>query len=142
MPLDLQGENGFLNLAVEAAVGAVEEKSAGKLHGQRAGALRGAAAGDVAPGGLEDAGEIDAPVLLEVLILGGDDGSSQNVGNLVVSQQDAALQSEGADGLAVIGVELGFDDGPVGLEGVNFRQVARIDEEQSGGSAQRDGAQD
>ena len=39
MPLDLQGQDGFLNLAVQAAVRAVKKKSSGELHGEGAGAL-------------------------------------------------------------------------------------------------------
>src|ERR1700724_3369679 len=73
MTLDLQREDGLLKLAMEAAVGAIEEKPAGKLHGQRAGALGDAMTRHVMPGSLENAREIDTPVLFEVLVLGRDD---------------------------------------------------------------------
>src|SRR5262249_6358591 len=136
--LDLQREDRLLHLAMKAAVGAVEKQSAGKLHGESAGALRGAAAGDVAPGGLKHTRKIDAPVLLKVLVFGGDDRGAQDRRNLVVRQQNPALQGERADGLAVIGVELRFDNRAVGFERVNLGQVARIDEEQSAGGAERD----
>ena len=45
--LDLQGENRFLNFAVEAAVGAIKKEAAGELHGQGAGAFGDAMAGDI-----------------------------------------------------------------------------------------------
>ncbi len=141
MALDLQGENGFLNFAVQAAVGAIEKEPASELHGQGAGAFSHAAFGNIAPGGFEDAREVHAPVLFEVLIFGGDDGVFQYFRNLPVGKQDAALEREGADGLAVVGVKLGDDVGAIIFQGVNFRQVAGVNKQQAYSGAEGDGAQ-
>ena len=57
--------------------------------------------------------------------------SFRTLRNLIVGQQDSPLQGEGADGLAVVGVQLGDHVGTIILERVNFRQVARVNEQQS-----------
>ena len=110
MPLDLQGQHRLLKFAVEAAVGAVQKKSPGELHRQRAGAFGGAMADHVAPGGFEHARKIHAPVLLEVLVFGGDDRVPQDGRNLAVGEENPPLERERADRLAVVGVQLGDDD--------------------------------
>ena len=66
--------------------------------------------------------------------------SRRTARNLVVGEQDAPLQRKSADGLAVIGVKLGHDDRAIIFERVNFRQVARVNEQQADGSAQRNRA--
>jgi len=48
--------------------------------------------------------KVHAPVLFKVLILGRKEGVLQDRRNLFVGEQDAALQSEAADDLAVVGV--------------------------------------
>ena len=123
---------------MKAAVGAIQEKSAGELHRQRAGAFGGAMADHVAPGGLQHAREIHAPVLLEVLVFGGDDRVVQHGWNLAVGDQNAPLERECADGLAVVGVKLRHDDRPIVFQRVNFGQIARVNEQQADGRAQRD----
>ena len=72
--LDLQAEENFLGFASEAAIAAVQEEIAGKLHGDGAGAFGFTALDEVAVGGAGDTGKIDAPVILEVLVLDGGDG--------------------------------------------------------------------
>ena len=134
--LDLDREERLLDLAAHADVGAIREKRAGELHGERARAFGTAVrARQVAPGGAEHAREVHAPVLLEMLVFGGEDGVLQNRRNLVVGQKNAALQGERADQLAVVGVEFGDDVRLVVFEGVDLRQIAGIDEEESGYSA-------
>src|SRR5580658_7187205 len=142
MPLNLQGENRLLQLAMEAAVRAIEEKSAGQLHRQRAGTLRRAAADHIAPRRFEHARKIHAPVLLEVLVLRAEDGVVQDGGNLRVSYQDAPLQGERADGLPIVRVQLRDDDRAIILQRVYFRQVARVNEQQPDGRAERNRAND
>ena len=66
--------------------------------------------------------------------------SFKHVRNLAVGEEDPPLEREGADRLAVVGVELGDDVRMIILERVNFRQVARVDEQQPDGCAQRDRA--
>ena len=108
------------------------------MHGQRAGAFLDAVLGDVAISGFDDAREVDAPVLEEMLIFGGEDGVLQDLGNLLEGEQNAALQGEGGDLLAVVGVEFGDHVGAVGLQRVDFRQIDRINEEQPGANAAAD----
>ena len=129
--LDLNGQQRFLNLAAHAAVGAVQKQRAGKLHGQRAGALGDAMRQQISPGGAGHAREIHAPVLVEMLVFGGEDGVLQDRRNLFVGKQDAALQRETADHLAVVGVQLGDDVGAEIFERADLRKVARIDEQQA-----------
>ena len=139
--LDLQGEQHFLRFAAEAAVAAIQKEIAGELHGDGAGAFGFAALEDVAIGGAGDAREVDAPVIFEVLVFDGGDGVVENFGDLLPGHQNAALQREAADKLAVVGVNLGDHVGAIGFERANFRQVAFVDEEQPGGGAERDGAE-
>ena len=108
--LDLDRQQRLLDFAAHAAVGAIEKERAGELHGERARAFGTAVrARQVAPGGAEYAREIHAPVLLEMLVFGGEDGVLQNRRDLIVGEQNAALQGERADQLAVVGVEFGDD---------------------------------
>ncbi len=95
---------------------------------------------DVAGGGTCDAREIYAPVILEVLVFDGGDRVVENARGLFVSHEDAALQREAADHLAVVGVNFGDYRGAIGFEGADFREVAGVHEEQSASRAERDGA--
>ena len=139
--LDLDGQQRFLDLAAHAAVGAVEKQRAGQLHGQRAGALGDATRQQIPPGRARDAREVHAPVLIEVLVLGGENGVLQNRRDLLVGKQDAALQREAADNLAVVGIEFGDDIGTEIFQGANLGKVARIDKQQPRQRAQRNRAQ-
>src|SRR5208282_3387547 len=140
--LDFDGENRLLHFAVEAAVGAIEEEAAGELHREGAGAFLDLMMADVVPGGLEHAREIDAPMFLEVLILGGEDGFLQSLGNLARGEEDAALQGERADRLPVVGIQLRDNVGAIVFERANFRQIAAIDEEQTYRGTHRNRAED
>ena len=104
--LDLDGEHRFLHFALPAAVGR-KKKIAGKLHGQRGRTLNFAAGFDVAVGSADDPPEIDAGVAVEILVLDGDEGVAEHRGKIVVSRDDAALQSEGSDDPIVIVVKFG-----------------------------------
>jgi len=68
-------------------------------------------------------------------------GVEKDAGTLLVGHQDAALQSEGANELAIIGVDFGYDVGAIGFERANFGQVARINEKQAGGGAEENRAE-
>ena len=96
---------------------------------------------DVARGGSGDAREIDAPVIFEMLILDGRDRVVEDPRGLLEGHEDAALQGEAADHLAVIGINFRDYRGPVGFEGANFGEVARVDEEKAAGRADGHGAQ-
>src|SRR5712692_9423610 len=128
--LDLESQQRLLNLPAHAAVRAVQEKRTGKLHGERAGAFGHAVGQQVAIGGACYAGEIHAPVLLEVLVFGGQDGVPQYRRNLLVGEQDAALQSKAADNLAVLGVKFGDDVRTEIFQRADLRQVTRIHKEE------------
>jgi len=139
--LDLQREQHLLHLAAEGAVAAVKEEVAGQLHGDGAGAFRFAALQQVTVSGPRDAREIDSPVILKVLVFDAGDGIEEYFGALLVGHEDAALQGEAADHLAVIGVDLRHHIGAVGFKRANLRQVARVHKEQAAGGSERDGAE-
>ncbi|HWS63611.1 MAG TPA: hypothetical protein VN325_12720 [Steroidobacteraceae bacterium] len=85
----------------------------------------------IPPGRARHPRKVHAPMLFKVLIFGREDGVFQDLRNLLVAEQDAALQSETADDLAVVGIELGDDVGAKIFEGANLRKVARIHKDQS-----------
>ena len=94
----------------------------------------------VAPGGARDARKIDAPMLFVVLIFDRGDRVVEHLGTLLVGHQDAALQSEAADQLPVVGVNFRNHRGPVRFQRANLRQVAGIHKEQPARRAQRNRA--
>src|SRR6267154_294464 len=128
-PLDLQRQENFLHFAAEAAVASVQEKIPGKLHGVGAGAAGDASLDEIGKSGAGHAREVDAPVLLEVLVFDGGDRAVEHFGTLLVSHQDAALQREAAGQLAVIGVNFGDNVGAVGFQRAYFWQVAGVNKE-------------
>src|SRR5579863_5707188 len=128
--LDLDGEVGFLNFARGVAVSG-EEEIARELHGERGSALHAAAAAEVVPDGADDAEDVDAPVRLEVLVFDGDDGLAEDRGELVVVDQDAALEGEGADDAAFYVEEIGGGGRAIALEVVDLGQVDGVDEREA-----------
>ena len=130
MPLDLQSQQRFLDLAAHAAIGAVQKKRPGKLHGDGAGALHHAMRENILPGRAGHAREIHAPVLFKVLIFGGQNRIPQDRRDLFVAEENAALQGEVADNLAVVRVEFGDHVRLKIFESVNLREIARIDKQQ------------
>src|SRR5690348_6971690 len=104
MPLDFKGQNHFLDFAVKAAVRAIQKEPARQLHRQSACSFGAAAPDDIPVGSLGNTRQVDAEVLLEVLILGADNRVPQYRWNLIVGEQDAALKSKRADRLAVVGI--------------------------------------
>lgn len=104
--LDLDGEVGLLDFAPEIAV-VVEEEIASELHGEGGRALAAGVGADVVDGGAEDAEDIDAPVGLEGLVFDGDDGLAEHGGEVVVADDVALLEGNGADEAAAAVVEFG-----------------------------------
>src|SRR5712671_4639172 len=139
--LDLQRQQHLLHFAAEAAVAAVEEKIAGELHADRAGAAGDAAFGQISKCGAGDAREIDAPMFLEMLIFDGGHRVVEDLGALLVGHQDAALQREAPDELAVVGINFSDYVGAVGFKRADLGQIAGVDEEQAAACAQRNRAQ-
>ena len=70
-------------------------------------------------------------MLLEVLILGGQNGILQDLRELFVGEKHAALQGEVADNLAVVRVKFGDHVGLKIFESVNLREIAGINEQQA-----------
>ena len=97
------------SLRPEAALAAVDvlgKEVAGELHGD-GGRARDAAAEHGALGGAEDADPVDAVVLVEALVLGGEEGLDDGGRHLVERHHGAALEAEIGDEPAVGGVHLG-----------------------------------
>ena len=140
-PFDLQRQKGFFRFAAKADVAAVQKEIARELHGDGAGAAGAAATGDVAQGGCEHAREVDAPMLLEMLVFDGRDRVVEDSGTLLVGHQDATLQCEAAHQLAIVGVNFRDHVRAIGFEGANLGQVASVHKKQSAGGAEQNGAE-
>src|SRR4029077_5857723 len=140
-PLDLEGKQDFLGLTAEAAFAAVEKKIASELHGDGAGALGTPPLHEVAVSSAGDAREIDAPMILEVLIFNGANGVVENLGSLLPGHKNTALQGEAADECAIVGIDFRDHVWAIGFQGANFREVTFVDEEQAGGGAKGDGTE-
>src|ERR1051326_7163815 len=110
MPLDLKRQDCLLDFAAEVALRR-EEQVARELHGQRGSALRPRSRSDIAVGGAHHAPEIDAPVLLKVLVFGGENGVAQDLRKIIVRSQHAALQGKRPDLPALIVIKLGDSAG-------------------------------
>ena len=93
----------------------------------------------LAPDGSGNAWKVDAPVFFKVLVFDGRDRVVKNLGTLLVSHQDAALQREAPDELAIIGIDFRHYGRTVGFQRANFRQITRIHKKQSTSRANRNG---
>src|SRR5260370_1438844 len=127
--LDLDGQKRFLNLSAKNSVRAVKKKAAGQLHGERARAFTNAAADGVAPCRFHNARQIDSPMLEEMLVFGGGDRIFQHGRNLLPRKENAPLQGEVSDLLAVVGIKLGNDVGTIILESSDFRSIRRVNKD-------------
>ena len=136
--LDLDGEPGLLNLALERAIGG-EEEIARELHGESRGALHAPAGFDVAIRRAENAPDIDAPVSIEIFVFDGNEGVAKDGRVIVVGSDHAALKGEGTDDAAMVVVEFGDGAGAVVFEIVDLREVGGIDEKKAHGSADQGG---
>ncbi len=90
-PLDLDGQQRFLNLAMKRSIGG-KKKIARQLHGERGGALYLAAGFDVAVSRSRDAPHIDPQVTIEVFVLGGNQGIAENLREILVRSHHPPLQ--------------------------------------------------
>ena len=95
-PLDLERQDGFLDLAPEAPLGRQEE-DLGQLLGDGGAALDDAACLDVSPQGPGDPPWVDASVIVKAGILSGDDGLNEGLGDASQGNEDALLKIEGGD---------------------------------------------
>ena len=98
------GDEGFLQLATRGLVER-EEHVARRLHGDGAGAL-GLVAGDqIDADGAHHAEVVDAVVLEEALVFGGEEGVLDELGDLVVARRDAPLLTDLGDERAAARVD-------------------------------------
>ncbi len=132
--LDLQREKNFLQLARGGAL-VGEEEIAGELHGQRGSTLGAAFGEQIVPCGAGKAQEIHAAMALKVAVFGGDDGLAQDRRKVVVVDDHAALQREGAEAAPVNVVEFRGGGGPVMLQLIDLGEIDGVDEHESGEAA-------
>ena len=105
MGLEPEREEGFLDLAVERAL-VGEEEVLGELLGQRRAALDDAAGTGILGDGTEEAEEIDAEMLEEAAVLGGEEGGDDEGRQLLIADQDAAALPDFFDQAAVAPAQL------------------------------------
>ncbi len=138
--LDLDGEHDLFDFAAEGAL-LGEKQIARKLHGDGGSALGAASGTEIAIGGSQHAPEVNPPVTVEVLVLGGEHGITQDFGEIVVRIDDAALQGEGCDHVSLVVVEFGDGAGTEGLELAHLGQVGGVDDEHAREGPHQDGRQ-
>src|SRR2546429_7375378 len=88
--LDVDGQEGLVHLAAEALFRR-QEDLLGKLLGQRRGSLDLLPGNEVLETGTDDGLRIDAAVMVEVRILGGDDGVDQMRRDVALADHDPPL---------------------------------------------------
>ena len=139
--LDADGKDRFLQLALDGLI-AGQEKILGDLLGNCRGADRAPARRRVAQigdDGADDALHVEAAMLVEVLVLGGDesvDDAGRDRGDRHV---DAPLARELGDQRAVIGVDAGHHGRLVFRQDFVVRQLARhLPQDEGGGTGRGD----
>ncbi len=106
-----QGEERLIHLAFDGALVA-QKQVLGELLGDRGAALDDAAGARIGDEGAERAAEVDAEMLVEAPVLGGEHGLDQMVRQFVERHRMAVLDAAAAD-LVAVAVEEG--DGEFGL---------------------------
>ena len=109
--LDADGEDRLFQLALDGLV-ARQEEVLGDLLGDGRGAHHAAArlgARHVGDGGTQDALNVEAAMLVEILVLGRDEGFDHTVRHRVERHIDAPLAGELGDHVAVIRMDAGHD---------------------------------
>lgn len=101
---ELEGDEGLERLAFPCLV-AGEPEEAGELHGDGGGAVA-AVLGDVDPGGAEDADGVEAGVVEEALVFGGDDGVNEDLGDVFEADEAAFF----AAAVVEVGDEFGLEE--------------------------------
>ncbi len=142
--LDLHRQQRFLDLARPGQL-VGQQEVLGDLLGDGGGALRTPSAAvvlDVDRGGARDAGEVDAAVLVEVLVLGRDEGVDDELGHRLDRDVEPPLARVFGEQRAVRRVHAGHDRGLVVLQLGIVRQVAGEVPEQAGGAGDPDDEQD
>src|ERR1700692_3586159 len=138
--LDLNGEQRLLNFAIERA-GGRKKKIAGKLHGESGCALDFSTRLDIAIRGARNAPDVDARVAVEILVFNRDQGVAQNLGIIIVTGDDPALQRKGTDYSSASVKKFSDRAGTIAFELIDLRQVSGVDEKKSSSGAHRGGEQ-
>ncbi len=80
-------------------------------------------------------------MFVEIFVFDRDQRVAQYGREIVVADDHAPLQGEGADHAPVIVVEFGNRTGSVGFEGIDLGQVGGVDEQKTGGRSHQHGNQ-
>ncbi len=120
-----------MHLALPAAVGR-QKKIFRQLHGQRRRSLHLATGLNVTIGRSRDANNVDAGVLVEILIFNRHQRVAQHRREIVVTHDHAPLQRERSNHPPVVVIKLRDRARPVSFESVDLRQVRRIYQQQTG----------
>src|SRR6185369_11573797 len=128
--LDLDGKQNLLELTVNGLFGR-EKEVASQLHGQGRSALHACAGSEVAVSSPDSSPQIDAKMLLEVLVFCRNDGVAQDFREVVVAGDNAPLQSERTNNLSLVVVEFSDGAGPVAFKLGHFRKIRGINQEDS-----------
>ena len=143
-PLDLHRQQRFLDLARERQL-VGEQEVLGHLLGDGGGALRAAPAAvllHVEHRRARDAGEVDAAVLVEILVLRRDEGVDDELGHRLDREVEPPLARIFGEQRAVGGVHPRHDRGLVVLQLGVVRQRLGVVPQQSGGRRDPDHEQD
>src|SRR6266542_5746030 len=115
-----------------------EKQIACKLHSKRRCALNFSAGLEVTIRSASDPPKVNAPVAVEVFVLGRNQGVAKDLGEILVRGHHATLQCEGANDAALNVVNLSRRDGTEVLKPFDLRQVCGINQQQSAeGAGQR-----
>src|SRR6185437_4464527 len=128
--LNLHGQHGFLDLAAEVPLGRKKQVAA-PLHGQRGRPFSPTVRLNVAPGGACHAPEVDSPMALKILVFGGEDGVAQDLGDVVILGEHAALQGERANYTSLGVIKFGDSAGTVLFQFADLGQVSGVDDQKS-----------
>ncbi len=134
--LDLDGQQHLAQLARQGELGG-EEEAAGQLLGDRAAAAP-LLAQQHAADGADGAAEVDPPVGIELVVLGGDDRLLQDRRDVVAADDDALLDGEVLDGRVLVVVEGGHDHRLDVLQVLDLREALLVDQDQAEQDPQHD----
>ncbi len=136
--LDLDGQEGLVDLAAEALLRR-EEDLFGELLRQRRRPFDLLAGNDVLDRGAHERLRVDAAVIDEVGVLGGQDGLVEPRRDVALGHHDALLDRVLGEADAVAVVDAGDDRGLVILERLHLRHAHGVGEDEARGNAENEG---
>ena len=137
--VDADGQDRLAHLARHLEVG-IEQEAPRHLLGDGGGALRTAPfqhQADILDRGAQDAGGIDAGMVVEIAVLGGGEGLLHQLGDEGGGHEDAPLMGKLAQHRAVAGIDPGGDGRLVILQRFHAGQIARQGDQPEGRKADR-----